>query len=284
MQGNYEKITTSEQFPAMIRYVDAQMLQQENWQLSSHHIPAHWHRSLEISLVTQGSVELYVHEQKHIIEENEFILVNSGFMHQLHVSSPQMPSVVIVIIAYEFVKDIIPHIDHILFDLSLSNQKKDRLREIYYELKQYCLLPEQYDEIKIKGYLFEILYILMKYYQIKDADQLTAIFHHQQHQYRILDYIEKHYEQPLTLEKMASLTKMNPQYFCRLFSKEFGVSFKSYLDNYRLYKAYHDIVNTKCSIEQIAYKHGFSNVKSFISRFKKLYGITPYQYRLKIKK
>ena len=50
MQGSYEKITTSENMPAMIRYVDASVLQESSWQLNQD-ISAHWHRSIEIFLV-----------------------------------------------------------------------------------------------------------------------------------------------------------------------------------------------------------------------------------------
>ena len=125
MQGSYEKITTSENMPAMIRYVDASALKESSWQLNQD-IPAHWHRSIEISLVMQGSVELWVQKQRQIIHENEFIFVNSGFMHQLSAAENTLPSVLIVIISYEFIKKIVPNIDDLFFDLSISQQGKDR--------------------------------------------------------------------------------------------------------------------------------------------------------------
>ena len=278
MQGSYEKITTSENMPAMIRYVDASALKESSWQLNQD-IPAHWHRSIEISLVMQGSVELWVQKQRQIIHENEFIFVNSGFMHQLSAAENTLPSVLIVIISYEFIKKIVPNIDDLFFDLSISQQGKDRLLAIYEAFRQYCQDPKPYDEIVIHGYLYEIIGILMKYYCIGKQENGWNVQKQKLHPHKILGYIEEHYNEELNLNRMAAMCNMSNEYFCRLFSQRFGVSFKFYLENYRLYKAYSDIINTNLSIQQIALKHGFSNVKSLISRFKKLYGTTPYQYR-----
>lgn len=64
-----------------------------------------------------------------------------------------------------------------------------------------------------------------------------------------------------------------------MFKKSFGSNFISFLTRYRLHKAYEDIISSTNSIQDIAVKHGFPNVKSFISQFKGKYGDTPLQYR-----
>ncbi|MEC5267498.1 helix-turn-helix transcriptional regulator, partial [Bacillus mycoides] len=75
---------------------------------------------------------------------------------------------------------------------------------------------------------------------------------------------------------------VSEEHFSRMFKKSFGSNFTTFLTRYRLYKAYEDIINSTNSIQDIAVKHGFSNVKSFISQFKEKYGYTPLQYRKNI--
>ena len=54
---------------------------------------------------------------------------------------------------------------------------------------------------------------------------------------------------------------------------------KKYLTEYRLFQSYNDVVYSNLTIQSIALRHGFSNTKSFITEFKKVYKITPHQYR-----
>lgn len=98
-------------------------------------------------------------------------------------------------------------------------------------------------------------------------------------QHRIIDYIENHYKEDLCLSSLAEVCHMNEEYFCRLFKKTFGINFKAYLTNYRLYRSFDDVVNSDKNVQDIALEYGFSSVKSFISAFKKSYNMTPYQYR-----
>lgn len=72
---------------------------------------------------------------------------------------------------------------------------------------------------------------------------------------------------------------MSSEYFSRKFHEWFGVTYKIYLANYRLSKAYEDLINNDDTVQDIAIYHGFSNVKSFISIFKEKYNMTPAKYR-----
>ena len=89
----------------------------------------------------------------------------------------------------------------------------------------------------------------------------------------MITYIYEHYDEELKLKDMAK------HFLVSEFKKSFGSNFTSFLTRYRLHKAYEDIISSTNSIQDIAIKHGFPNVKSFISQFKGKYGFTPLQYR-----
>ena len=62
---------------------------------------------------------------------------------------------------------------------------------------------------------------------------------------------------------------MSEEHFSRSFQKIFGINFKKYLTEYRLFQSYNDVVYSNLTIQSIALRHGFSNTKSFITEFKK---------------
>ena len=95
----------------------------------------------------------------------------------------------------------------------------------------------------------------------------------------VLDYLEKHYQQPLTTQSVAAHFGYTREYFCRLFRRYGNYTFKQYLTEVRLNAVVHDLYTSDQSVGQIAMDHGFPDEKSFFTAFKKKYGVTPVQYR-----
>ena len=96
----------------------------------------------------------------------------------------------------------------------------------------------------------------------------------------IIDYIEKHFTEVITLEDVATYVGLNPEYFCRYFKKQMGVSLIEYVNLIRLTHIYHDLRSTNESISSLQEKYGFTNYKVFNRMFKQVYGTTPSKMRL----
>ena len=263
----------------MIAYLDRAELTEEMHLYQPAYIPPHWHRSIEMSLVMKGRVELWINEEKQVLGPGEFIFVNSGSVHQLIEGNDPDTAVMLVIISYDFLKKVYPDIDRMYFKLDGEADGLERIREIHGQFKKYCQEPQPLDYIKINGYLYEIVYFLLTKCAVQDpgAGEKVKRLNHTQKQ--ILNYIDEHYKEELTLKIMAETFGVSEPYFSRKFHKYFGISFKNYVDRYRMYQAFGDIIRSDKSMQHIAVEHGFPNVKSFITLFKKEYGMTPYQYR-----
>lgn len=94
-----------------------------------------------------------------------------------------------------------------------------------------------------------------------------------------IDYITEHYAENLSIQQVASQINFSPTYFCRLFKKETGHSFVSYLTFVRIQKAVWFLRNTNQTIEQIAFEQGFNTPSYFSTIFKKVVGLSPSEYR-----
>lgn len=128
--------------------------------------------------------------------------------------------------------------------------------------------------------IYEIVYILLRH--CKDRKKEDNNFQFGNKQKEIITYMYEHYDEKLKMEDVAKHFFVSEEHFSRMFKKSFGSNFTSFLTRYRLHKAYEDIISSTNSIQDIAVKHGFPNVKSFISQFKGKYGDTPLQYRKNI--
>ena len=95
----------------------------------------------------------------------------------------------------------------------------------------------------------------------------------------ILDYINEHFNEKITLSDLSQRCFYNPAYFSRLFKKTFNMSFTDYLMDLRLKRCAELLRNTDYTIDKVIKECGFSDRNTFYERFKNKYGCTPSEYR-----
>lgn len=96
---------------------------------------------------------------------------------------------------------------------------------------------------------------------------------------KAVTYIDEHFAQPLTLNEVAALIHLNPEYFSRSFKKEVGSNFNNYVNEVRLQKAIQLVTQTDKKLFEIAEECGFQSFSYFSKRFKEMYGGSPYTLR-----
>ena len=95
----------------------------------------------------------------------------------------------------------------------------------------------------------------------------------------MLTYIHKHYDEKLTLEKIAAAGSMCKSSCAAVFKKYLRKTPVRYLIEYRLKKAAEQLTRTDKKIIEIGLEAGFSGVSYFIEAFRKQYGICPSEYK-----
>jgi YesN/AraC family two-component response regulator len=96
---------------------------------------------------------------------------------------------------------------------------------------------------------------------------------------QIMDYIDKHFDQPISLNILADKLAMSPSYLSVLIKNYVGVGFVEYVSKLRIQKAMKLLENDKMTIQDIAEQCGYDTVHTFIRQFKKVYSIPPNEYR-----
>ncbi len=95
----------------------------------------------------------------------------------------------------------------------------------------------------------------------------------------VIRYMEKHYAENISIKKLSEEFYVSPSHLIRCFKKESGYTPYEYLGMIRLTKACGLLEYTDMSVEQVAEAVGMPHVGRFITKFKKLKGVTPGNYR-----
>lgn len=95
----------------------------------------------------------------------------------------------------------------------------------------------------------------------------------------MIDYINSHYMEDISIQTLADLCSINPNYAGQLFKQKMNQTFNSYLSNFRIQKAEKLLVDTDMPIALVAASVGYQYYFYFAKVFKKLTGSTPSSYR-----
>jgi AraC-like DNA-binding protein len=95
----------------------------------------------------------------------------------------------------------------------------------------------------------------------------------------VLEYINMHLQDGLTVEHLAERCHINPDYFSRLFKEHTGIRPLQYIQNKRIERARLLLLTTSHSMQKIADMVGLHNISYFNRLFLKLTQKTPLAYR-----
>ena len=93
------------------------------------------------------------------------------------------------------------------------------------------------------------------------------------------EYIDKNYNQSITLNEVAASVGYAKSHFSYLFKAVTGYTFIEYLNKVRIENAMKLLESSDTNIVDIAIESGFNSVANFNKTFKQITGKTPKQYR-----
>ncbi|MDG0790813.1 AraC family transcriptional regulator [Cohnella ginsengisoli] len=99
----------------------------------------------------------------------------------------------------------------------------------------------------------------------------------------VLRLIDENYMTDLNLTDLAERFNYNPSYFSEMFKSKVGKTFIQYVTDARMAQAIRLLEGTELSLWDIAELTGFSNASYFSSKFKRMHGVTPSDYRKGLK-
>lgn len=96
---------------------------------------------------------------------------------------------------------------------------------------------------------------------------------------QVLDHITIHYQEKITLEKLAEVTKLSTYYLSNLIKKETGLILAEHISRARVEQGKKLLRKTNMSILEIAQEVGYNYQNHFTSVFRRQTGVTPTEYK-----
>lgn len=116
------------------------------------------------------------------------------------------------------------------------------------------------------------------------ADRITASYEQPSPILRrevltVQDYILKNYNKDLSVEMLASMVYLTPDYLSRLFKKSMDKSISQYIRQVRMEKASELLHTTNRKVIDIGIEAGYPNYSYFCQSFREYFGKSPEKYR-----
>lgn len=257
---------------------------------------AHAHEYIEMLYCLSGTHEILLNWKAHIFSAGDMVLINSREIHQIRAISQGTSSYIVVRFDPELLytsyqnafelKYMLPFTlnEHTPQKVFCSKEIKDTfLPEIFHEiLHDYMDQPYGF-EFALRTNICRVFLWILRYWNRSGITLHTAVEDNGlivQFQ-KVLDYLNKNYDQDVTAANMAEMCHMSYSYFSRMFKKVVHKSFREYLNYIRISKSELLLATTDLSITDIAMQTGFSTSSYFIQQFKICKKISPKQFRKK---
>ena len=231
----------------------------------------HWHNSLEIVLVLEGSVRYVVDGVYHITQAGHFHLINSRFIHAATKNNIGRIHTLILEISDAYLEKVCPGVTPCAFRVEEGTPVYQEILGILYDIVPLVSDSDPFSQFALSGRFNQILYLLFRNCQVPVREDKGS-------SRKVLHYVNQHYQEPVTLEDAAAVAGFQKNYFCRWFKKETGYAFKQYLNYVRLNAALSLLADEQGTALQCALHSGFSSEKALIEWCRKIHGCTPTTY------
>ncbi len=247
--------------------------------------PPHWHEALEILYPLNGESDIFIEGLSFRQKSRHLTVVDSGKVHStFHYGENAMFLCIHVI--KKSLEWYLPKIQNYQIECRPDLISDDKF-PIYLELCGYLKqITELYISdsptfpLEAEGLILQLLSGLILHFStdtaplVRNSDKLSMDRIRQ-----IIDYVEAHFSENISLQDMADFLGLRKEYFCRFFRKNMGFSFFDYVHQVRATHIYQDLIHTEDPVSVLMEKNGFTNQKLFNRTFKELYGCTPMQVR-----
>ncbi len=285
-----EEIVDNEDFGLPIRYYHFNSSNPDDMTMF-----AHWHSEIEIMVFTKGTSVNTIDNTEVHLNENDILFIPSQSIHFGLSPSKEIE-----------VHTLVFHIE-VLCPQSRSNSVMkyftpfiNRTAQIPYVIrttdKGYSELIFAFNQIiemvKKKPPCFELHIInwLTKYFiELYSNGYVNTKPHNaiaDKNYTAVRDaikYIENNYSQQLTVEELAYNAGFSKSRFMSIFKEYTNTTCKKFINLYRLEQAQTMLRDTNHTVLNIAISCGYNNISLFNREFKKVYGITPLEYRKNIR-
>ncbi len=284
-----ERIDT-ENFGMPIRYYYVNSSDEEELKMY-----AHWHNEIEIQMFEKGATSTTIDNTEVFVNEGDILLIPPQSIHFGQAATPKIEMHTIVFYAevlcpmnreHSVQKYFTPFINRtvtIPYVIHSTDKGYDQIRDCVLQIAKLANEKPAYNQLKIMNSLYSLFIYLYEFDYVKVKTHSTIADKNYLAIRDAIAYIEENYAHPLTVDELAFNAGFSKSRFMSIFKEYTNTTCKKFINQYRLDSSKQMLKDTDDTVLNIAIACGYNNISLFNREFKKMYGITPLEYRKNIR-
>lgn len=249
----------------------------------------HWHEAeYEIDIILHGKASFFRGSEIYTLDEDDVILIDPGIGHASLALKPDSVVLVLRFPASVFA----PYFGaDRMFSYAACRSGPQTRMERRFELIRFH--ATQIFHALNRGFPLSRLNAranmeLLMVGLHRDFSPVVLESHTPQAEYeqavvtQVKQYLDHHYTDKVTLADLARLTGYHRNYISTYFKKHTGTNIYSYLSRLRFQSAVEDLNFSEKTLTEIAVDNGFAELKLFNQQFRRLFRISPAEYRKRV--
>ena len=233
----------------------------------------------------KGSGKIKIEGHHHVIEEGDIVLLNPSELYLCSVDKNVEHERISLCFNENFAKNFNGDISELLSAFCKRKKgegnfiKSKMVKELHIDsLFEECVLyaksPLASGRVMAACKFLETMTVLSRTLSDSRDDKV----HRDSLTEKILDYINEHFTEDISITDISENFYMDKYNFCHYFKKQVGVSAWNYIIFRRL-NFCNELIKQNVSIDEASYKAGFRNYSNFFRLYKKYMRMTPMEFK-----
>ncbi|MBQ9120516.1 MAG: helix-turn-helix transcriptional regulator [Lachnospiraceae bacterium] len=248
----------------------------------------HYHDCYELYYLYSGERYYFIQDKTYHVTGGSFVMINPSEIHRTGNLGNFGYDRMLIHFSRELLEDYLDmdkglnpykNLEEEVHIISLAPQEQKFVEMLLHIMETEYYGNRQYENAYIKHTLLQLLLFLNTCKPNRADAALAEINATQKTIFEIIGYINNHYSEELTLEKISAQYFLSTFYFSRTFKEITGFHFVEYLNNVRIKEAKKLLLDTTLTVNDIAAAVGFKSNTHFGRVFKQAEGVSPSGYR-----
>lgn len=256
-------------------------------------VPWHWHEEFEICYVRKGGVKVLTPNCGRDFIQGEAFFINTNVLCTMEVDTEYGDSLLESHLFHSvflgghfksvfYTKYLEPLMQNKDVEVIKIKGENQRQKAVTAKLRRLSALQKHPDaEFQTRNILSEIWLLLLAELQSIETARTPGRQVNQERVQTMMSFMKQKYMNKISLDEIAQVVSVSKRECLRCFQKCLGKTPYEYLMDVRMNMAQKLLKDGDSPVLEVALQTGFSNGAYFGKQFKKVYGMTPGEYRQK---